>query len=49
MAGASAVGIGSAVYYDGVEVFGKINKEMEAWLKKHKLTYEKIIGKAHVT
>ena len=33
MAGATAVGIGSAVYYRGINCFGKINKEMEQFLK----------------
>lgn len=34
MAGASAVGIGSAVYYRGVDVFSKVNKEIEEFMKK---------------
>lgn len=35
MAGASAVGIGTAVYYRGINCFKKITKEMEVWLEKH--------------
>jgi len=48
MAGASAVQIGSAVYYRGVEVFKKLNNELKEWMKKH--GYRKlsdIIGLAH--
>jgi dihydroorotate dehydrogenase (NAD+) catalytic subunit len=35
MAGASAVQIGSAVYYRGPEVFMKICEEIEAWMETH--------------
>ena len=35
MAGASLVGIGSAVRYRGIDVFQKVTKEMEAWLLDH--------------
>lgn len=35
MAGATAVQIGSAVYYRGPEVFRLICKEIELWMKKH--------------
>jgi len=48
MAGASAVQIGSAVYYRGVEVFKKLNNELKEWMKRHR--YRKlsdIIGLAH--
>jgi dihydroorotate dehydrogenase (NAD+) catalytic subunit len=48
MAGASAVQIGSAVYYRGPDVFKHICKEIEAWMKKQ--GYSKIadlIGAAH--
>ena len=48
MAGASAVGIGSAIYYQGIEVFNKILKEMQDWMDKN--NYSKIkdlIGIAH--
>ncbi len=48
MAGASAIGVGSAVYYDGVEVFGKIVKEMESLMKKNGYkSVKEIIGRAH--
>lgn len=48
MAGATAVGVGSAVYYRGVEAFGEILDEMRGWLAKH--GYEdlaEICGLAH--
>ncbi|OQX21913.1 MAG: dihydroorotate dehydrogenase B catalytic subunit [Candidatus Altiarchaeales archaeon A3] len=35
MAGASAVGIGSAVYYRGIDVFGKILNEMNEFMNEH--------------
>ena len=35
MAGAKAVGIGSAVYYRGLKVFRKINEEIKEFMKKH--------------
>jgi dihydroorotate dehydrogenase (NAD+) catalytic subunit len=35
MAGAKAVGIGTAVYYRGIDVFGKVSKELENFMKKH--------------
>lgn len=35
MAGAKAVGIGSAVYYRGFNVFKKINQEIKEFMKKH--------------
>jgi dihydroorotate dehydrogenase (NAD+) catalytic subunit len=40
MAGASAIQIGSAVYYRGPEVFRLVCKEIQTWMKKHR--YEKI-------
>jgi dihydroorotate dehydrogenase (NAD+) catalytic subunit len=48
MAGASAVGIGSAVYYEGVGVFKKISSGMEIFMQKE--GYENIkslVGVAH--
>jgi dihydroorotate dehydrogenase (NAD+) catalytic subunit len=48
MAGASAVQIGSAVYYRGVDVFKTICEEIEQWMTAHQ--YKKItelIGAAH--
>ena len=48
MAGATLVGVGTAVYYRGVECFGLINKEMDAWLKKEKIRkLSDVIGKVH--
>ncbi len=34
MAGATLVGVGTMVYYRGVEGFGLMTQEMEAWMKK---------------
>lgn len=47
MAGASLVGIGTAVKYRGIDVFQKITKEMDTWLSVHKLCMQDIIGAAH--
>jgi len=48
MAGASAVGIGSAVYYRGIDVFKKVCNEMEKFLKTHGyLNVKKVVGLAH--
>jgi len=47
MAGATLVGVGSAVKYRGIDVFQKITKEMNAWLKKHDTTLDDIRGAAH--
>ncbi|MBS3106206.1 dihydroorotate dehydrogenase [Candidatus Woesearchaeota archaeon] len=35
MAGATAVGIGTAAYYRGPEVFRRVTDEMKAWMKEH--------------
>ena len=35
MAGATAVGVGSAIYYRGADAIGEIRAEMEAWLDAH--------------
>jgi len=48
MAGASLVGIGTAVYFRGAEAFKKIESEMRSWLKER--GYKKasdIVGVAH--
>jgi len=48
MAGASAAGIGTAVWKNGPAVFGKINKELSTFMEKNK--YKKInelVGAAH--
>ena len=48
MAGATAVGIGTAVYYRGIDVFRKVCNEMEAWMKKNKVRgLDEIRGAAH--
>jgi len=47
MAGASLVGIGSAVHYRGINVFQEVNNELEAWLRDHDTTMEDIQGAAH--
>lgn len=48
MAGATAVGIGTAVYYRGIDAFRKICEEMEQWMKKNKVrSLEQIRGCAH--
>jgi len=45
MAGARLVGVGSAVYYRDVSVFGEICKEMEEWCEKEGVkNIEEIIG-----
>ncbi|MEK6981893.1 MAG: DUF561 domain-containing protein, partial [Candidatus Micrarchaeota archaeon] len=47
-AGASAVAIGTAVHYRGTNVFKKVAKEMENWLKEHNYSSVKeILGIAH--
>jgi dihydroorotate dehydrogenase (NAD+) catalytic subunit len=47
MAGASAVGIGTAVMYDGIEVFEKISQELEKFMETHNYgRVEELIGKA---
>ena len=48
MAGASAVEIGSAVYYRGIDVFRKIENEMLQWMKENKVkSVKEIVGAAH--
>jgi len=48
MAGASWVGVGTAVYYRGTGAFGKIANEMKAWLKANgHSNVQKIVGAAH--
>ena len=48
MAGATAVGIGTAIYYRGIDVFKKVCDEMESWMKKNKVkNLEEIRGIAH--
>jgi len=47
MAGATLVGIGTAVRYRGINVFDKVNKEINDWLTAHDTTMEDIRGAAH--
>ncbi len=48
MAGATAIGVGTAVYYKGPEVFGLIDAEMKSWMEER--GYKKareLLGAAH--
>jgi len=48
MAGASAVQVGSGIYYRGLDVFKKICDEIEIWMKEHGYNnLLEIIGVAH--
>ncbi len=47
MAGASLVGMGSAVLSRGMDVFAKVNQEIHSWLESHGELLENIIGAAH--
>ena len=48
MAGATAVGVGSAVYYEGMDVFGRIAAEMDAWMSENGVdSVEELIGAAN--
>ncbi|MDI6760635.1 MAG: dihydroorotate dehydrogenase [Candidatus Brocadiaceae bacterium] len=48
MAGASAVGIGTAVYSQGIEVFGKVCQEMGEWMEANGCrSVKELIGAAH--
>lgn len=45
MAGATLVGVGTAVYYRGVQGFGEMTREMDTWLKSQKISkLRSIIG-----
>ncbi len=47
MAGATAVGIGSAIWYRGAKAFDLINKEIEEFLQEHKInSISELIGTA---
>lgn len=48
MAGASLIGIGSAIYPEGIGVFGKVDKGVDRWLAAHKKRLPDIIGIAHM-
>ena len=48
MAGATAIGIGTGIYYRGIGVFKKVCDEMEIWMKKNKIkNLNEIRGVAH--
>ena len=48
MAGASVVGIGTAVYYRGIDVFRKVSEEIEEFMEKNGYNdLKEIIGRAH--
>lgn len=48
MAGASAIGIGSAIYYEGIDVFDKICRGMESFMEKEGYkNLTSLIGAAH--
>ncbi len=48
MAGASVIGIGTAIYHRGIEVFREINGEIEKWMDKNGITsLKEIVGIAH--
>jgi len=49
MAGASAVQIGTAIYYRELDVFKKVCKEMENWMNEHSVKkLSELIGAAHL-
>jgi dihydroorotate dehydrogenase (NAD+) catalytic subunit len=47
MAGATLVGMGSAVRYRGIDVFNQVNRELNDWLAAHHTTRDAVIGAAH--
>ena len=48
MAGSTGVGIGSGIYYRGLNIFKKVCKEMRDWMKKNKVkNLNEIRGIAH--
>lgn len=48
MAGATAVGVGSAIYYRGIDVFKKICSEMKTFMKQERIkSLSEIKGVAH--
>lgn len=50
MAGAMAIGIGTGIYYRGLNIFSKITKEMEQWMiENHYKNINSLVGLAHYT
>jgi dihydroorotate dehydrogenase (NAD+) catalytic subunit len=47
MAGATAVGVGSAIYYRGPEAIAEIRAELEGWLDAHVTDLDSIRGAVH--
>jgi len=48
MAGASTLGIGTAIYYRGIDVFKKVCDEMKEWMEKESVkSLKEIVGVAH--
>lgn len=48
LAGASLVGVGSGVYYRGIEIFQKINNEIQEYMEKEGVVdLKELVGKAH--
>ena len=48
MAGATGVGIGTGIFYRGLDIFKKVCDEMTAWMKKNKIkNLDEIRGCAH--
>ncbi len=48
MAGASAVGIGTAVYYRGIDVFRKVSEEIGLFMEENNYNnIKEMVGKAH--
>jgi len=48
MAGASAIQIGTGIYYRGIDIFKKVCREIEDWMKDHNYkNITKLIGAAH--
>ncbi len=48
MAGATGIGIGTGIYYRGIDIFRKVCDEMEQWMKAHKIkNLNEIRGIAH--
>ncbi len=47
MAGATLVGVGSAVYYRGPQAIEQIGQEMAAWLDAHAASLDEVRGLAH--
>jgi dihydroorotate dehydrogenase (NAD+) catalytic subunit len=46
-AGATAVGVGSAVYREGPEAFARLCAEIDDWLDEHGIALAAIRGRAH--